>query len=42
MKKKKSIMKLIGKLARIIVGIARSNEAYCPEKVQPLTPLGHA
>ena len=37
MKKMKSIMKLIGKLARILVGIARSNESYCPEKVQPLT-----
>ncbi|GAA0344341.1 hypothetical protein GCM10008967_38430 [Bacillus carboniphilus] len=39
MKKMKSIMKLIGKLARIIVGIARRNEAYCPEKVQSLPPL---
>ena len=38
MKKMKSIMKLIGKLARILVGMARSNESYCPEKVQPLTP----
>ena len=33
MKKMNSIMKLIGKLARILVGIARSNEPYCPEKV---------
>jgi len=39
MKKMKSIMKLVGKLARIFVGIARRNEAYCPEKVQPLTEL---
>ena len=35
-KKMKSIMKLIGKLARIFVGIARRNESYCPNKVQPL------
>jgi transposase len=39
MKKMKSIMKLINKLARILVGIARSNESYCPEKVQPFTAL---
>ena len=39
MKKMNSIMKLIGKLARILVGIARSNEPYCPEKVQPLTSI---
>jgi len=39
MKKMKSIMKLIGKLARIFVGIARRNEAYCPMKVQPLPEL---
>jgi transposase len=38
-KKMKSIMKLIGKLARIFVGIARSNESYCPSKVQVLIPL---
>src|SRR3954463_12292147 len=37
MKKMKSIMKLIGKLARILVGIARRNEPYCPEKILPLT-----
>lgn len=37
MKKMKSIMKLIGKLARILVGIARRNESYCPEKTLPLT-----
>lgn len=39
MKKMKSIMKLIGKLARMLVGMARSNESYCPEKVQPFTPI---
>jgi transposase len=39
MKKMKSIMKLVGKLARIFVRIARNNESYCPEKVQPLTEL---
>ncbi|WP_163103544.1 IS110 family transposase [Peribacillus alkalitolerans] len=38
-KKMKSIMKLIGKLARIFVGIARRNESYCPNKVQILIPL---
>ncbi|MCM3694748.1 IS110 family transposase [Neobacillus niacini] len=39
MKKMKSIMKLINKFARIIVGIARNNEAYCPDKVKPITPV---
>lgn len=39
MKKMKSIMKLIGKLARIFVGISRRNETYCPDKLQPLSPL---
>jgi hypothetical protein len=39
MKKMKSIIKLIGKLARIFVGMARNNESYCPEKLQPLSPL---
>lgn len=39
MKKMKSIMKLIGKFARMIVGIAQRNEPYCPEKVQTVTPL---
>jgi transposase len=39
LKKMKSIMKLIGKLARIFVGIARRNESYCPNKVQELIPL---
>ncbi|WP_019244202.1 MULTISPECIES: IS110 family transposase [Bacillus] len=38
-KKMKSIMKLIGKLARIIVGIARRNESYNPQKVQATIPL---
>ena len=38
-KKMKSIMKLIGKLARILVGIARRNESYCPNKVQVIIPL---
>lgn len=37
MKKMKSIMKLVGKLARIFVGIARRNESYCADKVQPKT-----
>ncbi|MFJ5763703.1 IS110 family transposase [Neobacillus sp. NPDC093182] len=39
MKKMKSIMKLIGKLARIFVGIARRNESYCPNKVPVLIPI---
>ncbi|UZD47303.1 IS110 family RNA-guided transposase [Peribacillus frigoritolerans] len=39
MKKMKSIMKLVGKLARIFVGIARRNESYCADKVQPITEL---
>jgi hypothetical protein len=30
---------LVGKLARIFVGIAKRNESYCPEKLQPLTSL---
>jgi transposase len=38
-KKMKSIMKLVGKLARIFVGIAKRNESYCPKKLQPLTSL---
>ena len=38
-KKMKSIMKLINKFARILVGIARNNESYSPTKVQPLIPL---
>ncbi|WP_332693586.1 IS110 family transposase [Halalkalibacter lacteus] len=39
MKKMKSVMKLIGKLARMLVGMSRRNEAYCPEKIQPLTSV---
>jgi transposase len=39
MKKMKSIMKLMGKLARIFVGIARRNESYCADKVQPITEM---
>ncbi len=39
MKKIKSIMKLMGKLARILVGMARNNKAYCPEKVYPIVPI---
>jgi transposase len=39
MKKMKSIMKLINKLARVLVGMARKNESYRPLKVLPLTPL---
>ncbi|CRK84734.1 transposase IS116/IS110/IS902 family protein [Neobacillus massiliamazoniensis] len=39
MKKMKSIMKLIGKLARIFVGISRRNESYCPVKLKPLLPM---
>lgn len=38
-KKMKSIMKLVGKLARIFVGISKRNESYCPEKLQPITSL---
>ncbi|MGG1680287.1 IS110 family transposase [Neobacillus sp. NRS-1170] len=36
MKKMKSIMKLIHKLARVLVGMARKNETYCPHKVKPI------
>jgi len=36
MKKMKSIMKLCGKLARILVGMARSGEAYNPPKTLPI------
>lgn len=39
MKKMKSIMKLVGKLARIFVGIARKNESYSVDKVQPTATL---
>ncbi|WP_338484534.1 IS110 family transposase [Alkalicoccus halolimnae] len=36
MKKMKSVMKLMGKLARILVALARGGEPYCSEKVRPL------
>ncbi|MFC3253726.1 IS110 family transposase [Paenibacillus sepulcri] len=36
MKKMRSIMKLCGKLARILVGMARSGEAYNPPKTMPI------
>jgi transposase len=39
MKKMKSIMKLVGKLARIFVGISRRNESYCSDKLKPLSPM---
>ena len=39
LKKMKSIMKLCGKLARILVGMAQRGEAYSPDKVQPLAPI---
>jgi len=39
MKNMKSIMKLIGKFTRILVGIARRNESYNTDKVQALTLL---
>jgi transposase len=39
MKKMKSIMKLVGKLARIFVGIAKRNESYCANKLQETIPL---
>ncbi|MEH6944145.1 IS110 family transposase [Bacillus sp. JJ722] len=38
-KKIKSIMKLCGKLARILVGMARNGLEYTPEKVFPITEL---
>ena len=38
-KKMKSIMKLVGKLARIFVGIAKRNESYSPEKLQTFSAL---
>jgi hypothetical protein len=34
MKKIRSLMKLCGKLARVLVGMARSNEAYNPHKTK--------
>ena len=36
MKKMRSIMKLCGKLARILVGMARRGEAYNPHKILPI------
>jgi transposase len=36
MKKMKSIMKLIHKLARVLVGMVRKNESYRPHKVKPI------
>jgi transposase len=36
MKKMRSIMKLCGKLARILVGMARTGQAYIPHKTRPL------
>lgn len=36
MKKMKSVMKLVGKLARMVVGIARKDEVYCPCKLLPI------
>ena len=38
-KKMKSIMKLVGKLARIFVGISRRNESYCADKLKSLSPM---
>jgi transposase len=39
LKKMKSIMKLCGKLARVLVGMARSGLEYTPEKVLTITPV---
>jgi transposase len=39
MKRIKSIMKLCGKLARILVGMARNGLDYTPEKVLPITQI---
>jgi transposase len=39
MKKMKSIMKLINKFARILVGIARKNQSYRSDKVKPLISM---
>ncbi|WP_010493213.1 IS110 family transposase [Paenibacillus elgii] len=36
MKKMRSLMKLCGKLARVLVGMARNNEAYNPQKTKPI------
>ena len=39
MKKMKSIMKLIHKLARVLVGMARKNDSYRSEKIQSISPI---
>lgn len=39
LKKMKSIMKLCGKLARVLVGMARNGLDYTPEKVVPTTQI---
>jgi transposase len=39
LKKMKSIMKLIHKFARILVGMARNNQSFQPSKIQPVTPI---
>lgn len=39
MKKMKSIMKLINKFARILVGMARKNQSYRSDKVKPLISM---
>jgi transposase len=39
MKNMKSIMKLVGKLARVFVGISQRNESYSPDKIKPITPM---
>lgn len=36
-RKMKSIMKLCGKLARLLVGMARSDDAYNPNKIFMVT-----
>ncbi|MFE3976914.1 MULTISPECIES: IS110 family transposase [unclassified Peribacillus] len=36
-KKMKSVMKLCGKLARVLVGMARTGSEYSPEKVYPIS-----
>jgi transposase len=36
MKKHRSIFKLIGKLARILIGMAHSEEAFSPDKAAPI------
>jgi len=35
LKKMKSIMKLCGKVARLLVGLAKSSEAYDPTRIFP-------